>query len=315
MRQISGTTEFKIQEKTAITLGKFDGLHRGHQKLISKILEKQKQGYYGVVFTFEDSPYRVLRPEVPSSYLLSSRERQNLLQDMGIDCVVEFPFTKEIAAMEPEEFVSNILVSNLNAGYITLGTDFCFGHNRRGNAACLQELGKKYGFEVEIVEKEQFNHREISSSYIKEEIQQGNLELANQLLGYPYIVGGIVQYGRQIGSTILDMPTANLCPETEKMLPPNGVYYSETKINGQLIPGITNVGYKPTVGGETSKGVETYLFDYEADLYGKEIQVGLLLHERAERKFDSLDKLKERLQKDIAMGREFFKQRKVQVKK
>ena len=206
--------------------------------------------------------------------------------------------------MEAEDFVREILVNRLHAKSIVVGKDFHFGYKRGGDATLLLWLQKKYGFQVEVVEKEQYKGRDISSTYVKEALEAGNMELVNDLLGYRYFISGEVLHGRRIGRT-LGMPTTNLVPSTKKLLPPNGVYLSRTRIGEQAYYGVTNIGYKPTIG-ETFRGVETYLFDFDGDLYGENIDVELWKFKRPEMKFDSVEHLKNQMQADIAFGKEYF---------
>lgn len=304
MNYITDTANFKIEETTAVTLGKFDGLHRGHLKLIRKILKKKTQEMKAVIFTFSLPPADHFRKS-SSELLLTNEERRIFVEHLGLDYLVEYPFNKEIASMEPERFVKEILIDKLNAGYIAVGTDFRFGHNRKGDYHLLQELGEKYGFVLEVVEKEMFENQEISSSLVRREVCMGNMEKVNFLLGHPFSIVGEVLHGRKIGRTI-GMPTTNLIPPCRKLLPPDGVYASKTIIDGKSHIGVTNIGHKPTVGKEPEKGVETYIFDFEGNLYEKTIEIQLFSFGRPEVKFESLDALKAQLQKDIAFSRSYF---------
>lgn len=295
MEYIQGVNGLYVNEDTAVTLGKFDGLHRGHCKLIRRTQEFKKYGLKSVVFTLNFNR---------KGMLLTKEERQQILAKLGVDYLVECPFVPEIAQMEPEEFVRAILVDKLHARRIIVGADFRFGYERKGDARLLKELEKIYDFQVEVLRKEKLGDREISSTYIREALEAGDMEKAELLLGYPYVVSGEVLHGRHIGGKLL-VPTVNLVPTTRKLLPPNGVYVSRTKVGDQKFGGITNIGYKPTVG-EKFRGVETYLFDFDADLYGCDIEVELLHYLRPEKKFASIDALREQMTKDIAFGREFF---------
>lgn len=295
---VYGTTAFSAEGKSAVTLGKFDGLHRGHQKLIRRILEEEKKDpeLKSVVFTINPKTLgRLLTPD----------EQRDMLERQGISRLIQCPFIPEISGMEPERFVREILVERLHTAFLAVGTDFRFGRDRAGDAAMLAALGEKLGFRVEIVDKECYGDREISSTYIREALEAGNLGLAAELLGYPYCVMGEVRHGRQIGRT-LGMPTINLVPGGEKYLPENGVYASLTEINGKTYPGITNIGFKPTVG-ESFRGVETYLFDFEQDVYGQYVRVGLHAFERPEQRFGSMEALKEQMHRDILFGKEYFR--------
>ncbi len=296
MKIIEGTTEFQIEEQTAVSLGKFDGLHLGHQLLVERILKKKNEGLKSLIFTFDFGDRPVL---------LLPQEREELLRRRGVDYLLECPFVEEISHMEAEDFVKEILVRRLHARYLAVGTDFHFGHHRKGDYRLLKRMGAEYGFEVEVVEKACWQGEEISSSRIRRELEQGNMELVGQLLGYAYSVTGEVLHGRKIGRT-LGLPTINLLPEERKLLPPNGVYATRTVIAGEIFEGITNIGYKPTVGGETRRGVETYLFDLDRDLYGEILTVRFYGFERPEKKFASLEELKNRIEQDVEWGRMYF---------
>lgn len=296
MEIIKNTTEFQIEEPTAISLGKFDGLHQGHQLLVDRILKKKKEGLASLIFTFDFGERPVLTLK---------EERRELLRREHVDYLVECPFVPALSHMEPEDFVQEVLKKRLHAKYLAVGTDFRFGYQRKGDYHLLQKMSESCGFQVEVVEKACWQGREISSTFIREELEQGHMELVNQLLGYAYSVTGEVLHGRQIGRT-LGMPTTNLLPKEQKLLPPNGVYATRTVIAGEVFEGITNIGYKPTVGGETRKGVETYLFDLDRNLYGEIIQVQFYGYERPERKFPTLEALKAQIESDVAWGKEYF---------
>ena len=296
MRIIEGTTEFQVQEETAISIGKFDGLHQGHQLLVERIVKKKQEGLKALIFTFDFGDRPVL---------LLTEERREMLRKWGVDYLLECPFVESISHMEAEEFVRKILVERLHVRYLAVGTDFRFGCQRRGDYRLLQRLSAECGYEVEVVEKACWQGEEISSSRIRRELEQGRMELVNQLLGYAYSVTGEVLHGRKIGRT-LGMPTTNIVPSERKLLPPNGVYATRTVIAGELFEGITNIGYKPTVGAEPRKGVETYLFDLDRNLYGEILTVRFYGYERPERKFDSLEELKKRIGQDVEWGRTYF---------
>ena len=297
MRLITGTTEFETTEATAISLGKFDGLHMGHQLLVNRILKKKEEGLKALIFTFDFGN----RP-----MLLLPEERRALLKKWGVDCLIECPFVESLAHMEAEDFVREILVKRLHVKYLAVGTDFHFGHKRKGSYQLLEAMQEECGFEVEVVEKACYDGEEISSTRIRRELEQGHMELVNQLLGYNFSVTGEVLHGRQIGRT-LGLPTTNLLPGPGKLLPPNGVYATRTRIADEIFEGITNIGHKPTVGAEPRRGVETFLFDLDRNLYGDVITVNFYGFERPERKFESLEALKARIEQDVIWGREYFR--------
>lgn len=305
MEYIKGTTDFFIEEPSVVTIGKFDGLHVGHQKLLDRVIDKKRNGLKAVVFTF-DVPPSVKLTGKGMDTLVTNEERCRMLAQKGIDYLVECPFVPEVLSMEPERFVEEVLVRRLKAKYIVVGTDCGFGHNRRGDYHLLQKLADTYGYQVEVVDKVQYEGRDISSTYVREEIAKGNMELANFLLGYTYSITGTVSHGNHIGRAKLDMPTANILPPKHKLLPPNGVYATKTIIGKTAYPGISNIGTKPTVGDQNQKGIETFIFDFEGDLYGKEVTVELYTYERPEMKFSGLEELKERMHQDMEFGRNYF---------
>ena len=297
MIYINDTTEFYSEVPSVVTLGKFDGFHRGHQKLLREVKKLQEeQGLRGIVFTISSEKLPVL---------LSTDEKRWMVEQYGIDCMIRCPFVPEILSMDPETFVSEILIKKLQANYIVVGTDFRFGHQRTGDVRLLGALQQEYGFTLRVMEKECLGEREISSTYVKEALAGADMELVTELLGYPYLVKGTVQHGRKLGRK-LGMPTVNLIPEDKKLLPPPGVYFSRTVCEGRTYFGMTNVGYKPTVDG-SFLGAETYLFGTNQDMYEKELEVSLMKFRRQERKFDSVEELKAQMQKDIQAGKEYFR--------
>ena len=297
MQYVTDLSKYQTENRTAVTLGKFDGLHRGHQELISRIQRfADQEKAESVVFAFDMGKEALMTGEEKKAYL-----------EGCVDTLIICPFTEAIREMEAEEFIEKILIEQLHAAYIAVGTDFHFGYQRRGDHAMLQKLAPKYGYTVEVVEKEQSHGRDISSTYIREALHDGNVKLANELLGYRYYVSGIVLHGRQIGRTI-GMPTTNLLPPQEKLLPKDGVYLTRTFVKEDEYYGITNVGYKPTVGGETRRGVETYLFDFDGDLYGQDLMVEFIEFRRPEQKFQSLDELKAHILSDMNWGKSVARQ-------
>lgn len=304
MEYITGIHKYEDICKSAVTLGKFDGLHRGHQKLIKKIrVYAEKKGLKSIVFAFDMSPLAKNQTGLRKG-LVTNEERRSLLEGK-VDCLLECPFTKEISGMDAEEFIETVLVKKLHARYIAVGTDFRFGYQKKGDVGMLKAYADIYGYEVEVVEKESAYDRVISSTFIKEELAKGNMEIVRNLLGYPYTVSGTVVHGRQLGRT-LGIPTMNIYPAKEKLLPPNGVYASRTVIEGKLYEGITNIGIKPTVEEAGELLLETNLFAYTKDMYGKDIKVELYDFERAEQSFGSIEELKSRMEQDIEIVKQYF---------
>ncbi len=304
MRYITNTLDFQLEKRSVVTLGKFDGLHRGHDKLITRTLELGKKGYDTVVFTFDVSPLVKLGTRITRT-LLTNEERKVLLERKRIDCLIECPFVPELIQMEPEDFIREVLAVQLRAAYVIVGPDFHFGYKRKGTPELLKKLGHRYGFEVEILDKEMDEEREISSTWIRETLREGRIEKVNHLLGYPYFVKGKVVHGRQLGRT-WGLPTINQIPANGKLLPPFGVYASKTYINGEEFYGISNIGVKPTVEVPFA-GVETYLFECNENLYGKEAWVEFYHFMRPECKFDSVEELREQIQRDAQAGRNYFR--------
>lgn len=302
VRYITDLNSIADMKDSVITLGKFDGVHRGHQKLIrqvKKIAEKEKLST--VVFTFDVSP-QVKLGMLKSPLLMTNEERRSTIEEMGLDYLVECPFTDEVKNMEPEDFVTEILCRRLKARALVVGSDFHFGKKRRGDAALLLKMGEELGLEVCVETKEKDGHREISSTYVREELAEGHMEKVADLLGVPYSVKGEIVHGNHIGHK-LGFPTINQIPEKGKMLPPKGVYLSKTLVDGREYDGISNVGTKPTVQGESLMGIETHLLFFSGDLYGKEARVQLLSFRRPEMKFGSLAELKAQLDHDILEAR------------
>lgn len=303
MRIIAGTTDFKIVQPTAVAIGKFDGLHRGHRELLEQILGMKKEGLLSTIFTF-DPPPEVLFGKRQAKEITTREEKRIIFEKMGVDILIEYPLNEISAAIEPENFVKEVLIGKMNMSYLAAGYDLSFGHKGAGNAGLLKKLAPVYGFELNIIEKVCEDGREISSTFIREEVEKGNMGHVTKLLGEPYMVIGQVVHGAKLGRRI-GMPTINLLPEKEKMLPPNGVYYSRTKIGEKEYKSITNIGEKPTVSNAKQIGVETYLYEFDQDVYGKNAIVKLLEFKRPEKKFTDLEELKAQMIKDVNDGREF----------
>ena len=298
MEYITETTDFQIEEPAVVTIGKFDGRHRGHQKLLKQMLEvKTERGLKTAVFTFDMTPGSLVEGK-RQTVITTNLERRNNLERIGIDYLVEYPFTKETARMAPEDFVRDILVSRMHARVIVVGTDCSFGYKGAGNADRLEEWKAKYGYELIVIHKEQDDNRDISSTYVREELDAGNIEKANELLGEPYAIHGTVVHGNHIGGSVLGFPTANILPPPEKHLPVFGVYVSKVYVEGTYYGGVTNIGREPTVSGVSPVGAETFLYGIDEDIYGKNIEVQLLSFIRPEKKFDGLEQLKAQIGRD-----------------
>jgi len=315
MIYISGTKDFKLMN-TAVALGKFDGLHRGHKVLIDRINKYKDKGMLSVMFTFDFHPGQVLG-NTDSQLIYTVKERRAIAEKMGIDILIEYPFDQQTRDMDPVDFIQDVLMDKVGARFIVVGEDFRFGSHRAGNTDLLEGMSLPLGYSAVICRKVcdmiptgfddniQPESREISATLIRKAIAKGDIELANRLLGYPFNVIGEVVHGNEIGRTI-GMPTANIIAPETKLLPPNGVYYSKTKIFGRLYQSVTNIGYNPTISGRGSKRIETYVYDFQGDLYGKSIEVELYHYGRPEMKFGSLDALKAQMHKDGERSKRYF---------
>lgn len=304
MQIISGTMEFECDMNTAAAIGKFDGVHLGHRKLLDRILKTKEDGLAAAVFTF-DPPPGVFFSGRPQAGLMTKEEKRRCFEEMGVDVLIEFPLDAQTAAIPPEDFVREILCGKMHTRYLAAGTDISFGDGGKGDWHLLLALSEKLGYQVEIIDKIMYNGREISSSYVREEIQKGQMELAAKLLGAPYIVSGRVMHGKRLGRT-LGMPTINLLPEKDKLLPPNGVYLSRLNFGGVSFPGITNIGCRPTVSDSGQMSVETYLYDFDSEIYGEYVEVSLYSFRRPERKFSDVKELKQNMAHDIEEGRRYW---------
>lgn len=305
MEIIQKTTDFQLNSATAVAMGKFDGIHIGHRRLLEEILSQKSKGLKACVFTFDPAP-AVLFGQSDGRELSTGEEKRRMFADMGVDILIEFPLNRETAATSAEQFVREYLWGKMNAGYIAAGEDISFGERGAGDAGLLRAMGGELGFEVQIIEKVCVDGCEVSSSRIRECVERGDMGLAEKLLGSPYTVLGTVVQGKQIGRTI-GFPTVNLQVEQGKLLPPNGVYYSRVLCGGERFASISNVGCKPTVTDERVMGVESFLYDFDRELYGHEISVELLSFRRAEQRFENLEALQAQLGEDIAAGERYHR--------
>lgn len=303
MQIIESTEEFQIEGRNAIAIGKFDGIHKGHTELLKHILKQKEKGMKAVVFTF-NPPASVYFGKSGEKELTPLPEKRGYFQNLGIDVLVEFPLNRRTAATPAKEFIERILAGQMNAAYIAAGTDLAFGCRGMGNKELLQEFAAKFNYQVQIIDKITCDGREISSSYVREEVEKGNMEKAAELLDRNYTVIGVVKTGKKLGRS-LGMPTLNLYPPKDKLLPPNGVYYSYVSCKGKRYNSITNIGQKPTVNDMPVVSVESYLYDYTGDMYGEEIVTELIHFRRPEMKFRNVEELKCRMEADVEAGRKY----------
>lgn len=298
--------DFKSSEKTIVTLGTFDGMHIGHRAILNKLkLQKNNPGYKTLVLTFFPHPRMVLKTDHKILLLNTIEERIQLIKDFGIDYLVVQEFTQEFANLSAEEFVKNVLVDQFNIAKIVIGYDHHFGKNRSANIHDLMEFGKKYHFDVEQISAEELDHVSISSTKIRKALTEGNVSLAKDYLGYPYMISGKVVKGKQLGRTI-GFPTANIqIAEDYKLVPAIGVYVVGVTVREKEYYGMLSIGTNPTVGG-LEKTIEVHIFDFNEDLYNEKITVHFLTKIREEQKFASLDLLIEALKEDEQFSKEYL---------
>lgn len=305
MQYVHGIEAYSCGERTAITLGKFDGLHRGHQKLINQVAElKRLSGARSVVCAF-DMLFLYRGLDKGQKILMTDKERKLKLQDR-VDCLVNCPFTEKLSHIEAEDFIKDILAGVFHAAFVVVGSDFGFGYGKRGTIDMLAAYQDQYDYRLIVIEKEKYEDREISSTYVKEALREGDVKLVHELLGYPYTISGTVRQGKKLGRT-LGFPTLNVYPASEKLMPPNGVYMNRVWLEGNWYPAICNIGVRPTVSEENRLSAESFLFNYSGNAYGKDIQMELYEFVRPERKFSGVQEMKRCVDEDISFGRRFFK--------
>jgi riboflavin kinase/FMN adenylyltransferase len=287
-------------------LGTFDGVHIGHKKILEKITQNtENEKYESLVLTFFPHPRMILQEESAIKLLNTITEKIDLLEKTGIENLVIHPFDESFSRLTAEEFVREILVEQFHIQKIIIGHDHRFGRNRTANIDDLIDFGKKYGFEVEQISAQEINEISVSSTKIRNALEEGDIVLANKYLGYEYFLTGTIIKGKQLGRTI-GFPTANLkIEENYKLIPRNGVYIVSRIINNKTVFGMMNIGFNPTVNGE-NQTIEIHFFDFEADLYHQKITVSLLHRIRSEQKFDSVVLLKEQLEKDRNYAKAFL---------
>lgn len=293
---------------SVVTVGTFDGVHVGHQKILNKLIARaKKQGYKSVVLTLFPHPRMVLNKDSGLKLLLTIEERKDQLKRFGINEVVIMPFTKTFANLSPLEYVDNILLNELNTKHVIIGYDHKFGKNRSADISDLKQFGIKFGFGVEEISALEIESVAVSSTKIRKALLNGDIETANSYLGYSYFLTGKVVKGKGIGRTI-DFPTANIHIEEDyKLIPKNGVYVVKTKFNHQEVYGMMNIGTKPTVDG-INQSIEVNWFGVEANLYDTIFKIEMLIRLRDEHKFDSLKALKSQLHLDKINALKFINQ-------
>ena len=298
MKKINGVKNFSINSPSILTLGTFDGVHKGHQKILKKLkYEAKKDNLKSIVLTFFPHPRTVLNPDFTLKLINTIEERTRLFEKSEIDILITHPFDKNFSELSPDQFVKNILVNKLKIKKILIGYDHRFGKNRTAGFKDLKIFGLKYGFEVIEISVEEKNKVSISSTKIRNSIIEGDIKTAKSYLGYDFSLKGEVVNGNAIGRTI-GFPTANLnINQDYKLIPKNGVYLIRTILEGKKVYGMMNIGVKPTLKSKDTS-IEVNLFEWGGDLYGKVIEVFILYYIREEIKFDSLIKLGNQIKLD-----------------
>ena len=288
-----------------LALGNFDGVHRGHRKILERVRRVAgEHGAASVAMTFDPHPPRVVRPDKAPPLLMTKEQKLEALADAGLHGAAIVRFTPELSRWDPETFVRTVLVDWLRVSEVWVGANFLFGHDRAGNFSMLRTLGARYGFKAEKIDPVRYKDFVVSSTRIRRLVGEGRVDEAGALLGHQYYIDGTVMRGDARGRTI-GFPTANLCSENE-LLPPLGVYATTARIAGVVHPSVTNVGTRPTVDSSGRVVIETHVFNVDRDLYDVTIRVGFVQRLRDERAFESLDQLKAQITADCARARVLF---------
>ncbi len=288
-----------------LALGNFDGLHRGHQKILDRLRRvSAERGATSVVMTFDPHPPRVIRPDKAPPLLMTMAQKLEAFAEAGVQGAAIVPFTLELSRWDPETFVQAVLVEWLHVAEVWVGANFLFGHDRVGNFSLLRTLGARYGFKTEKIDPVRYKDFVVSSTRIRRLVAEGRVDEAGALLGHQYYVDGTVVRGDRRGRT-LGFPTANLCTDNE-LLPPHGVYATTATLDGVVHPSVTNIGVRPTVDRSGRTITETHIFDLDRELYGTILRVGFVQRLRDERAFDTVDALRDQIAADCVRARVLF---------
>ena len=297
MRVFESLDDIRNIDETVVALGNFDGVHKGHQQIIARTVRSAKAvGLASAVFTFSNHPRTILGKGDPVKNILYAEEKIRIIEEMGIDYLFNIPFTREILSMPPEQFIKDILVDRLRIREAYCGFNYSFGYKASGTPEVLMHEGLVHGFGLHVQEPYKIDDIIVSSTYIRQLITEGRMEEATKFMGRMYCIGGEVITGNKLGRTI-GFPTMNLVVDETMVTPPNGVYVTFCTIDGVRYPSVTNVGNKPTIG-EYAKNIETHVFNFDQDTYGKHINVEFIRWTRPEKKFDSVDALKNQIGND-----------------
>jgi riboflavin kinase / FMN adenylyltransferase len=291
--------------KPVLALGNFDGLHRGHTKIIERVRRvAAERGATSLVLTFDPHPPRIVRPDKAPALLMTLDQKLEFLEKAGVQGVAIVRFTHELSQWEPEMFVRTVLVDWLRVGEVWVGADFLFGRNRSGNFSLLRALGSHYGFRVEKIDAVRYKDFVVSSTRVRRLVSEGRVDEAGALLGRHVFIDGVVVRGAGRGRE-LGIPTANLDTRNE-LLPPHGVYATTVTIDGVVRPGVTNIGLRPTFQDATRTTIEVHVLGLDQDLYGNTLRVGFVQRLRDERRFPDVDALKAQIEADVRRARRLF---------
>jgi len=290
-----------------LALGNFDGLHRGHLKIVERVRRgAAEHGGTPMAMTFDPHPSRIVRPDKAPPLLMTKAQRLEALDRAGIAAVAVVRFTTELSHWDPETFVRTVLVDWLRVSEVWVGANFLFGHDRSGNFSTLRTLGQRYGFRADKIDPVRYKEFVVSSTRIRRLVAEGRMDEAGALLGHPYYIDGTVVAGKRRGRE-LGFPTANLQTENE-LLPPNGVYATTTTIDGVVHASLTNVGVRPTFGDAVKPIIEAYVLGFNGDLYGRPVRLGFVQRLRDERKFEDVDALRTQMEADRRRAERLFAQ-------
>ena len=306
MKVISTIENYRAIQPCSLTIGTFDGVHIGHRKIIQRLVKSaQEKNHLAVVLTFFPHPRMVLQKDTSIRLIDTLNEKQQLLEELGVDVLVIHPFSKEFSRQTADEFIRDILVQSFDIDHLIIGYDHRFGRNREATVDDLINAGSTYGFSVEKIEAQEIASVNVSSTKIRTALEEGKMKVATDFLSRPFRLSGKVITGEKIGRTI-GFPTANLQIEEDyKLLPCDGVFFIKTQFENSCFYGMMNVGFRPTLEGQ-QRSFEVHLFDFSQDLYGEILQVDLLELIRKEKKFASLEDLKTQLEEDQAKCRQLI---------
>ncbi len=305
MKTVNGSLNFKRlkTQNPVITLGNFDGVHKGHQKIIKKALQRAHAlNGIAAVYTFDPHPLRVVKPDIAPPQITTFAEKAGILEDLGIDYLIKERFTKTFSEKTPEAFMTSVICERIRPCEIIIGHDYAFGKNRKGAVDLLEKIGVDYNFRVHVVSDITTKNIPVRSTTIRQLVTAGKVSLAHKLLGRPYRLTGKVVHGhrRRIG-----FPTANLTPGSKLLIPENGVYAVRVETQYGMHDGVVNVGINPTFDG-TKKTIEAHMFNFNRDLYGKTIAISWYKRIRGEKKFKDTRHLAERIEKDIQFAKKYL---------